>query len=412
MEVRLLTYTKNPEETVAVAGKGCYSAEPAYDICLTPVGIDHTLGVIHPSCYEHAVFTFSISGISRVTSHQLVRHRMASYSQQSQRYVKPKDLDKEMLFDYVTPESVSEDDPSMEQYEWAMKVINKVYKQLLGWGCPEEDARYILPNACTTSIVVTMNARELQHFCGLRRCSRAQWEIRELADRMAQAAEEACPELFRHFSLGPQCEQLGYCPEHKSCGKHLQFANILTQAVLYGDQKAAEAAKRCSRGTAKTRTVKEGRPLTREDMMTVNDFIDPNKTYAVQLGKGILGEVKKTEVTDKTSTAKVRYQRKIDYVDAVRYLGDNWPEIRGFVEYTPLGDVVPTREFGPLRIRTPNGYVEAYPGDWICRDAAGKYYPCSDDIFRATYYVDEIPLKVLEKMVPDDVKAMWKKGKE
>jgi thymidylate synthase (FAD) len=105
-----------------------------------------------------------------------------------------------------------------------MWVINKVYQQLLGWGCPEEDARYILPNACTTSITVTMNARELQHFCGLRRCTRAQWEIRELADKMAQAAEEACPELFKHFSLGPQCEQLGYCPEHKSCGRYKKEA--------------------------------------------------------------------------------------------------------------------------------------------------------------------------------------------
>lgn len=304
MEVRLLAHTINPEETVAVAGKGCYSSDSAYDIALTPEDVSHTLDVIHPSCYEHAVFTFSISGISRVTSHQLVRHRVASYSQQSQRYVKPKDLDKEMLFDYVTPESVSEDDPSREQYEWAMKVINKVYKQLLGWGCPEEDARYILPNACTTSIVVTMNARELQHFCGLRRCSRAQWEIRELADRMAQAAEEACPELFRHFSLGPQCEQLDYCPEHKSCGKRRQFAEILTQAVLYGHQKAAEAAKRCSRVTAKTPTVKEGRSPTRYDTMTVSDLIDPDKTYLVQLGKGIIREVRVSRVTDKTRTAE------------------------------------------------------------------------------------------------------------
>ena len=266
MEVRLLTYTKNPEETVAVAGKGCYSDKPAYDIALTPEGIDHTLDVIHPSCYEHAVFTFSISGISRATSHQLVRHRMASYSQQSQRYVKPKDLDKEMLFDYVTPEPIFARLHLLDQYEWAMKVINKVYAQLLKEGVPEEDARYLLPNACTTNITVTMNARELQHFCGLRRCSRAQWEIRELANKMALAAEEACPELFKHISLGPQCEQLGYCPEHKSCGKRPQFANILTQAVLYGNQKAAEAAKRYSRIKAKERTAKEYREDGYEDL--------------------------------------------------------------------------------------------------------------------------------------------------
>ena len=86
----------------------------------------------------------------------------------------------------------------------------------------------------------------------------------------------------------------------------------------------------------------------------------------------------------------MRYQRKINYVDAVRYTGDNWPEISKFVEYTPLGDVVPAHhKSGPLSIKTPNGYVDAYPGDWICRDAMGKYYPCADDIFRATYYVEE-----------------------
>lgn len=85
----------------------------------------------------------------------------------------------------------------------------------------------------------------------------------------------------------------------------------------------------------------------------------------------------------------MRYQRKINYVDAVRYTGDNWLEIREFVGFKPLGDVIPTHRFGPIQIWTPNGPVDAHPGDWICRDAAGKYYPCSDDIFRATYYVEE-----------------------
>ena len=226
MEVKLLAHTIDPAGTVAVAGKGCYSPMPASDIVLDPKDVEHTLGVIHPSCYEHAVFTFSISGISRATSHQLVRHRMASYSQQSQRYVKPKDLDSEtMAFEYVIPETIPKD--IVSGYQKVMESLNRAYIRLLRLGIPEEDARYILPNACTTNIVVTMNARELQHFCGLRRCSRAQWEIRELADRMAQAAEEACPELFKHFSLGPQCEQLGYCPEHKGCGRKQSLDAIL-----------------------------------------------------------------------------------------------------------------------------------------------------------------------------------------
>ena len=276
MEVVLAATTFNQAVTVACAGKSCYSDKPAHKILLTPEGVDHTLEVIHPSCYEHAVFTFSISGISRVTSHQLVRHRMASYSQQSQRYVKPKDLDKEMLFDYVTPESVSEDDPSMEQYEWAMKVINKVYKQLLGWGCPEEDARYILPNACTTNIVVTMNARELQHFCSLRRCARAQWEIRELADRMAQAAENACPGLFKHFSLGPQCEQLGYCPERKGCGKMSSLKGIITMPALTDEQ--IEEAK--------------------EKILAVMESIHTVPIVALPT------DIRESKVTDKTRTAE------------------------------------------------------------------------------------------------------------
>ncbi len=227
MEVKLIAHTTNPADTVAVAGKGCYSPMPASDIVLDPKDVDHTLEVIHPSCYEHAVFTFSISGISRVTSHQLVRHRMASYSQQSQRYVKPlcgesplEQSEYTPLFQCVIPESIK----NTKYYEnkrvaKVMWILNGLYRTLLEEGVPEEDARYLIPQGVTTSIVVTMNARELQHFCGLRRCTRAQWEIREVADKMAQAAEEACPELFRHFSLGPQCEQLGYCPEHKGCGR-------------------------------------------------------------------------------------------------------------------------------------------------------------------------------------------------
>lgn len=226
IRVELIDHTGDAAHTVAVAGKGCYSALPACDIELTPGEVDKTLGVIHPSCYEHAVFTFSISGISRVTSHQLVRHRMASYSQQSQRYVKPKRQPGETyapLFSWVVPDSIK-DSKYATDYDKAIWIIGGVYENLLKNGVPEEDARYLLPGACTTAITVTMNARELQHFCGLRRCKRAQWEIRELADKMAQAAEKACPELFKHFSLGPQCEQLGFCPEHKSCGRYKKEA--------------------------------------------------------------------------------------------------------------------------------------------------------------------------------------------
>ena len=282
MEVKLLAHTIDPADTVAVAGKGCYSAKPAYDIDLTSEDIDKTLGVIHPSCYEHAVFTFSISGISRVTSHQLVRHRMASYSQQSQRYVKPKDTDgKTMAFEYVAPRSISKY-PMLEWvYQDAMKAVNKAYTQLLTAGVPEEDARYLLPNACTTNIVVTMNARELQHFCGLRRCTRAQWEIRELAEKMAWAAEDACPELFKHFSLGPQCEQLGYCPEHKGCGKYLRLdqRQMVNNEVLLVSPEISEE--------------------------TMNSIMERVKKAMEETAPIVVpAETRETVVTDKTRTAE------------------------------------------------------------------------------------------------------------
>ena len=183
----------------------------------------------HESVAEHASFTFAIEGISRACSHQLVRHRMASYSQQSQRYVK---MDG---FEYVTPESikkhqkVSHVDSGYEgdhrTYKWSYndhysKLMNDargLYKRMIEAGIPEEDARYILPNACTTNIVVTMNARELRHFFSLRCCARAQWEIRELAEAMLLQLRDVSPVLFA--DAGPRCGSLGYCPESDGCGR-------------------------------------------------------------------------------------------------------------------------------------------------------------------------------------------------
>ena len=106
----------------------------------------------------------------------------------------------------------------------------------------------------------------------------------------------------------------------------------------------------------------------------------------------------------------MRYARKINYVDAVQYNGENWEEIRKFVDWKPGCGIYPTHKFGPIQIETPSGPTNANPTDWVCRDSSGKYYPCIDEVFRATYYVDEeeIPLDVVEKMVPDDVKDMWK----
>ena len=179
--------------------------------------LDHALASGHESVLEHWSATFAIEGISRACSHQLVRHRLASYSQQSQRYVNMEG------FEYVIPESISRRrdgdlDPYfyLQEYEHLMKEISKLYKGMVDAGIPEEDARYVLPNACCTNIVVTMNARELRHFLELRLCNRAQKEIRELAQRMLECLKDECPELFE--DVGPQCKQKGYCGEERSCG--------------------------------------------------------------------------------------------------------------------------------------------------------------------------------------------------
>jgi len=165
---------------------------------------------------RHSSFTFLVDGISRACSHQLVRHRPASYSQQSQRYVAMKN------FPYVEPETVRgvkvEVDGREMEFKDLMELIGKFYEGLVEKGVPKEDARFVLPNACTTRIVFTMNGEELVHFLRLRTCSRAQWEIREMAIEILKILREKFPGLFDR--VGPNCYYLGYCTEgKKSCGR-------------------------------------------------------------------------------------------------------------------------------------------------------------------------------------------------
>lgn len=215
MKVDLISWTHGASTVCNIAAKACTSPSiPDIDEELAQRdtrALEHALASGHESVIEHASFTFAIEGISRACSHQLVRHRMASYSQQSQRYVK---MDG---FEYVIPESIEDCPNSLEQYEWAMKAIRKAYDALTNYGISEEDARYILPNACCTNIVVTMNARELRHFLKLRLCNRAQWEIRELAERMLDCVKQVSEVLFA--DVGPACEMDGRCPERNPCGK-------------------------------------------------------------------------------------------------------------------------------------------------------------------------------------------------
>jgi thymidylate synthase (FAD) len=164
----------------------------------------------HHSVIEHATFTFSVEGVSRSLTHQLVRHRIASYSQQSQRYVS---MDTPT---YVIPKTVEADPELKKVYEDTMKDIWESYNKLVE-KIPPEDARYVLPNGCTTNITITMNARELFHLFTLRCCNRAQWEISDLADEMLRQCKAVSPIIFAN--AGPPCVR-GPCPEGKlTCGK-------------------------------------------------------------------------------------------------------------------------------------------------------------------------------------------------
>ena len=160
----------------------------------------------------HLSFTFALEGISRTCSHQLVRHRLASYSQQSQRYIEVRRLKEHV----VTPSTISEKAPGL--FASFIRAASGTYHDLLEEGVPREDARFVLPNATETNLLMTMDGRALHHFFGLRCCVRAQWEIRALADEMLVEVRAIEPELFR--KVGPYCYQLGYCPEGRfSCGK-------------------------------------------------------------------------------------------------------------------------------------------------------------------------------------------------
>ena len=226
LKVVLISHTPDPEQTVAAAARLCYRSggvDTLKDDKLegqTKSFLAKLMDMGHMSPIEHASFTFAIEGISRACSHQLVRHRLASYSQQSQRYV-----GKTSEFHYIIPPSISDDPELRTRFEAFMKEAQKMYNYLatqleekgLKGESVREDARFVLPNAAETKIMVTMNARELLHFFRQRCCNRAQWEIRGMATEMLKLVKNAAPALFR--IAGPGCMN-GPCPEGAySCGK-------------------------------------------------------------------------------------------------------------------------------------------------------------------------------------------------
>lgn len=273
IKVTLLAHTPNPEQTVAMAAKLCYSPSGIEDIKdglteeKTAAFINMLSDLGHASPTEHAVFTFGIEGISRACSHQLVRHRIASYSQQSQRYVDG------TSFEFVTPPEIEKNEKALSAYNKVISLQAKAYKEIrdaLAAGyikefCKEniegsdeeiinqfskqnkkqcsafikkanEDARFILPNASTTKIVCSFNARSLQNFFAHRCCNRAQWEIRAVADEMLRLVLPLAPHIFA--SAGPRC-LTGPCPEGRMCcGQQAQvrakYAQLKQEAVCHG----------------------------------------------------------------------------------------------------------------------------------------------------------------------------------
>lgn len=218
MDVRLLQHTPDPERAVAAAARLCYAPVGAAEL-LESMGDDAARRVLHTimssghlSALEHASYTFAIDGVSRALTHQLVRHRLASYNQQSQRYVS---YSEEPCF--IVPPSVADDPAALAAYNEANANAFSAYRRLIEAGIAAEDARYLLPNAMETKIVVTMNVRELLHFFELRCCRRAQWEIRELGLRMLHLVEPTAPYIF--MDAGAACRR-GPCREGKmTCGE-------------------------------------------------------------------------------------------------------------------------------------------------------------------------------------------------
>lgn len=240
-KVTLITHTPEPEKIIAAAAKLCYSAAEIDALMdnlteeKTEKFLQRLVDLGHESPIEHVTFTFGIEGVSRALLAQITRHRIASFSVQSQRYVK------ENHFQYVTPPEIASIPQAAQRYQEAMAQAEEHYLALaailqekhqaefLAQGMEEkaarsaaekkaiEDARFVLPNACDTKMIVTMNARSLKNFFCLRCCSRAQWEIRDVATQMLFLVKEAAPTLFK--GAGPSCVS-GPCPEGKmSCGK-------------------------------------------------------------------------------------------------------------------------------------------------------------------------------------------------
>lgn len=219
LSVELISIPNDIIKTIYTACKTCYSAKLPYENYLNAPDEDKMLSLIkrvidsgHYSTIEHIQLTFAVQNVSRACTHQLVRHRHMSFSQKSQRYVKEKGE-----FDYIMPKSIENNPELAKKFEDFIQNTSNLYQEFIEAGILAEDARSILPNAAASSLVASLNLRELIHLANLRLCTRAQAEIRSLVKAMTDEVIKKEPWLKPY--LVPKCERLGYCDEDKSCGR-------------------------------------------------------------------------------------------------------------------------------------------------------------------------------------------------
>ncbi len=227
LSVELISIPSDMLKTIYTACKTCYSAKLPYENYLNAPDeakmlslIEKVIGSGHYSTIEHIQLTFAIQNVSRACTHQLVRHRHMSFSQKSQRYVKEKGE-----FDYIVPRAIENNPELNKKFEDYMKKTAELYQEFLEAGILAEDARSILPNATSTSLVASLNLRELIHLANLRLCTRAQYEIRCLVRAMVEEVIKKEPWLKNY--LVPKCERLGYCDEDKTCGRKISKQELL-----------------------------------------------------------------------------------------------------------------------------------------------------------------------------------------
>lgn len=226
-EVKLISKPNNLLKTIYTACRTCYSADTPINIYDTADDEEKMLKLIsrvissgHYSTIEHIQISFAISNVSRACTHQLVRHRHMSFSQKSQRYVKEKGQ-----FDYIIPPTIEKNPELKEKFEQFMSDISNKYQEFVEAGIPAEDARFVLPNATASSMVASLNLREMIHLANLRLCSRAQYEIRTLVKMMCDELSKQEPWLKDY--LVPKCVRLGFCDEDKCCGRMPKRENLL-----------------------------------------------------------------------------------------------------------------------------------------------------------------------------------------